>query len=119
MFGYGGKQFRDNLHISDVVSALAAFHDAPRPAAVYTPGGGRENSCSVLEAISLVEEAVGRPLDWKLVDEPRRGDHRWWISDLAEFQRDYPGWRPDRDLEAMVREIHEANAERWSGTAVL
>ena len=91
VFGYGGKQVRDNLHSADLVAAFAAFHSAPRPAAVYNIGGGRFSNCSMLEAIAISQEIAGRELNWTLSDEARTGDHRWWISDLAEFGGDYPG----------------------------
>jgi CDP-paratose 2-epimerase len=112
VYGYGGKQVRDNLHAADLADAFAAFHERPRPGAVYNIGGGRERSCSVLEAIAMCDELTGRPLRWRLDDEARRGDHRWWITDLSEFQRDYPGWRPRRDLHSIVKEIYEHQLER-------
>jgi CDP-paratose 2-epimerase len=113
LFGYEGKQVRDNLHAADLVDAFLLFHADPRPAAVYNIGGGRENACSVLEAIELCEGIAGRELQWELSDESRIGDHRWWISDLDEFGSDYGGWRPERGLETTLREIFDANAERW------
>jgi CDP-paratose 2-epimerase len=113
VFGYEGKQVRDNLHAADLVDAFLLFHAEPRPAAVYNIGGGRENACSVLEAIELCEGIAGRELQWELSDESRIGDHRWWISDLDEFGSDYGGWRPERGLETTLREIFDANAERW------
>ena len=115
VFGYDGKQVRDNIHSNDVVTAIEAFHRAPRPAAVYNLGGGRDHSCSMREAIAACERIAGRQLDWTLSDEARMGDHRWWISDLSEFERDYPDWRQTYDLESTLREIHEANVERWAG----
>jgi CDP-paratose 2-epimerase len=117
VFGYGAKQVRDNIHAADVVTAIGAFLRAPRAAAVYNLGGGRECSCSMLEAIAACERISGRRLRWTLVDEARRGDHRWWISDLSEFRRDHPDWRPRYDLETTLREIHDANAERWLAAA--
>src|SRR5213076_2723814 len=81
--GYGGKQVRDNLHSADLVRAVAAFHAAPRIAAVYNIGGGRESNCSMLEAVELCEQIAGRELEWELSDRARMGDHRWWISDLS------------------------------------
>jgi CDP-paratose 2-epimerase len=113
VFGYGGKQVRDNIHASDVVSAFSAFHAAPRAGAVYNLGGGRFSNCSMLEAISRCETISGRTLDWTLSDDARIGDHRWWISDLSEFRVDYPAWEPGYDLETTLREIHDRNAERW------
>jgi CDP-paratose 2-epimerase len=113
VFGYGGKQVRDNIHADDVVSAMEAFHRAPRAGAVYNLGGGRESNCSMLEAIAACERISGRELNWTLSDQPRMGDHRWWISDLGEFRRDHPGWELRYDLETTLREIHDANVERW------
>lgn len=113
IFGYGGKQVRDNLHGSDLSRACLAIHAAPRPASVYNIGGGRGASCSVLEAIEAAERIAGRELDWELSDQARIGDHRWWISDLAEFQADYPDWSPVYDVDRILSEIHDANADRW------
>ena len=91
---------------------------APRAsAAVYNLGGGRASNCSMLEAIARCERIAGRELDWTLSDEARMGDHRWWISDLSEFQRDYPDWRLEYDLETTLREIHDHNVERWTAVA--
>jgi CDP-paratose 2-epimerase len=117
VFGYGGKQVRDNIHSADLVRAFLEFHRAPRPGAVYNIGGGRESNCSMLEAIELCEQIAGRSLDWRLSDEARMGDHRWWISDLRPFQADYPGWSLEYDVTAMLREIYEANAEQWAGVS--
>ena len=114
VFGYGGKQVRDNIHSADLVRAFLEFHRAPRAGAVYNIGGGRESNCSMLEAIDLCEQIAGRPLEWHLSDDARMGDHRWWISDLRPFQADYPGWSLEYDVTAMLREIYEANAEHWT-----
>jgi CDP-paratose 2-epimerase len=114
VFGYEGKQVRDNLHSADLVDAFLLFHENPQPAAVYNIGGGRENACSMLEAIEICERIAGRELDWTMSDEARIGDHRWWISDLDEFGSNYGNWRPRRDLETILREIYEANSERWA-----
>jgi CDP-paratose 2-epimerase len=117
VFGYDGKQVRDNIHSNDVVTAMEAFHRNPRSAAVYNLGGGREANCSMREAIALCERVAGRTLDWTLSDQARMGDHRWWISDVSGFKRDYPDWGLTRDLEATVREIHDANVEHWLAEA--
>jgi len=114
VFGYEGKQVRDNLHSADLVDAFLLFHQKPRPAAVFNIGGGRENACSMLEAIDLCERIAGRELRWELGEDARIGDHRWWIGDLDEFGSEYGGWRPQRNLETILREIHVANAERWA-----
>src|SRR4051794_30551669 len=114
IFGYKGKQVRDNVHAADLVDAFLLFHAQPKTAAVYNIGGGRANACSMLEAIAICERIAGRELNWKMSDEARVGDHRWWISDLDEFGSQYGGWRPQRDLETILREIYEANTERWA-----
>jgi CDP-paratose 2-epimerase len=114
VFGYGAKQVRDNIHSVDLVDACLAFHASPRRAAVYNIGGGRESNCSMLEAIELCQRIAGRELSWTLRDEPRRGDHRWWISDLEQFRADYPEWRLNYGIESILREIYEFNAERWA-----
>jgi CDP-paratose 2-epimerase len=117
VFGYDGKQVRDNIHSNDVVAAFEAFHRSPRAGAVYNLGGGRASNCSMREAIAACERISGRQLDWQLSDEARMGDHRWWISDLSEFERDYPGWELKYDLETTLREIHDQNVELWTATA--
>ena len=115
--GYDGLQVRDNIHSADLVAAFAAFHQDPKIAAVYNIGGGRQCNCSMLEAIAACERIAGRQLDWTLDDANRVGDHRWWISDLAPFQRDYPGWELTYDLETTLQEIHDHNREHWSSPA--
>jgi CDP-paratose 2-epimerase len=113
VLGYGGKQVRDNIHSADLVAAFEAFHRAPRTAAVYNIGGGRGSSCSMLEAIAMCEAIASRELSWELSEANRIGDHRWWISDLDPFRADYPGWDITYDIEDVLREIHEQNAELW------
>jgi len=117
VFGYGGKQVRDNMHSADLVAAFAAFNAAPRAAAVYNIGGGRECNCSMLEAIDHCQQIAGRTLDWTLADANRVGDHRWWISDLEPFTSDYPDWRLTYSLDQILREIHDHNAELWLTSA--
>ena len=117
VYGYGGKQVRDNIHSADLVAAFAAFHAAPRAGAVYNIGGGRGSNCSMLEAIELCEQIAGRSLDWRLDEAARRGDHRWWISDLEPFRVDYPGWELRYGIEETLREIYEQNVEGWTVAA--
>jgi CDP-paratose 2-epimerase len=117
IYGYGGKQVRDNIHSADVVSAFDAFRRSPSCSAVYNLGGGRDCSCSVLEAISLCEQIADRELSWQHSDQARIGDHRWWISDLSDFEADYPEWAITRGLEATLREIFEYNADRWTAAS--
>jgi CDP-paratose 2-epimerase len=114
VFGYGGKQVRDNIHSADLVAAFDAFHQAPRAAAVYNIGGGRGSNCSMLEAIGLCESIAGRELRWELSDQNRVGDHRWWISDLEPFRHDYPDWDIVYDIESVLNEIYEQNVELWT-----
>jgi CDP-paratose 2-epimerase len=118
VYGHGGKQVRDNLHARDLVRAIGVFHRSPRVAAVYNIGGGRGSNCSVLEAIETSERIAGRRLDRTYNAEPRIGDHRWWISDLAEFRRDYPDWEPEYGIDEILRECHDRNAERWTPASV-
>jgi CDP-paratose 2-epimerase len=105
IFGYGGKQVRDNIHAHDVCAAMLAFYEAPRVAAVYNLGGGRANSVSVLEAIARLEDLAGRRLQIEYVDEARRGDHICYISDLRKLRADYPGWSVTRSLDDILREL--------------
>jgi CDP-paratose 2-epimerase len=114
VLGYEGKQVRDNIHAADLVEAFLEFHRAPRPGAVFNMGGGRQSNCSMIEAIEACERIAGRELEWGLSQEARIGDHRWWISDLKEFQRVYPDWRLSYDIDSILYEIHDANAERWA-----
>ena len=117
VFGYGGKQVRDNIHSADLFSCFEAFHRRPRIAAVYNVGGGRESNCSMLEAIEACERIAGRELEWELSERNRVGDHRWWISDLTELRSDYPEWELRYGIEEILREIYERNVDRWVGAA--
>jgi CDP-paratose 2-epimerase len=113
IFGYGGKQVRDNIHAHDVVRAFAAFHADPRAAAVYNLGGGRESNISMLEAIEACERIAGRSLQRTISDQPRIGDHRWWISDLEAFKADYPTWELTFGIEDVLQDIYDRNLESW------
>ena len=105
IYGYKGKQVRDNIHSYDVCTAIMAFADAPRTAAVYNLGGGRANSISMLEAIARLEELYGRKLDAEYVEEPRRGDHVCYISDLRRLRGDHPGWELRYTLEDILGDL--------------
>lgn len=113
VFGYKGKQVRDNIHSADLIDAFAAFYRAPRSGAVYNMGGGRFSNCSMLEAIKISQEITGRELDWTYKEDNRIGDHIWWISDLSRFQEHYPDWKLNYDVPAILKEIAEAGRERW------
>ncbi len=117
VFGYEGKQVRDNIHSADLIAAFDAYRLAPRPAAIYNIGGGRFSNCSMLEAIEICERISGRELSWEMGEEPRIGDHRWWISDLAPFQADYPDFALRYGVEDILQEMYEQNLERWTVAA--
>lgn len=113
VFGYQGKQVRDNIHSADLISAFDHFHREPRVGEVYNIGGGRESNCSMLEAISMCEEIAGRRLEWTYSETNRVGDHIWWIGDLGKFQSHYPTWGLKYDIERILVDIYEANAALW------
>jgi CDP-paratose 2-epimerase len=108
VYGYKGKQVRDNIHSRDVCRAIEMFIQKPRPGEVYNLGGGRNNSCSIIEAAALVEKISGCKLDTVYVDENRLGDHICYISDTQKLERDYPGWRAKISLSEIVAEIVDA-----------
>jgi CDP-paratose 2-epimerase len=116
VFGYRGKQVRDNIHSHDLVSALWAYARNPRPGAVYNIGGSRHANCSVLEAIRLAEELTGREMSWSLSDDARSGDHIWYVSDVRRFRADHPEWEYRYDLRTTVEEIVDAATERFAGS---
>jgi len=108
IYGYKGKQVRDNIHSHDLVRAFDAFHRAPRPGEVYNMGGSRFSNCSMQEAIALCEQIVGRKMNVRYVDENRIGDHVWWVSDVRKFREHYPDWRLTYDVSAILTQIHTA-----------
>jgi CDP-paratose 2-epimerase len=114
--GYKGKQVRDNIHSWDMVNAIWHYCQQPKQAAVYNLGGSRHSNCSVLEAISYVEELTGRKLNYELSKEARIGDHVWWITDVRKFRRDYPGWSYRHNLKDILEEIVDAYTERMTGS---
>ena len=112
VFGYKGKQVRDNIHSHDLVAAFWEVIQAPRSGVVYNMGGGRFSNCSMLEAVRICEELAGRPMNIGYQDGNRVGDHIWWISDIRAFQHDYPDWRQQYDLRRIMEDIHEGCRER-------
>lgn len=112
VFGYKGKQVRDNIHSHDLVQAFWRYYEAPRPGEVYNIGGGPFANCSMLEAIDLVEAATGRRLNWTYSDTNRAGDHIWWVSDVRRFMDHYPGWTIEYDLTRTLREMADAQLSR-------
>src|SRR5437870_8731107 len=105
VFGYKGKQVRDNIHSYDVVRAIEEFAANPRRGEVYNLGGGRENSISILEAIERIEQMTRRKLDWRYVEEARKGDHICYISNLGKFKSHYPNWKITRGLDTILEEM--------------
>jgi CDP-paratose 2-epimerase len=112
IYGYKGKQVRDNIHAYDVARFMHAFAEAPRVAEVYNLGGGKDNSCSILEAFQLAEKFSGQAQVYTYLDDARAGDHICYYSDLRKMRRHYPGWDISRSLEATICEIVTAQRER-------
>ncbi|MBC6989898.1 NAD-dependent epimerase/dehydratase family protein [Hymenobacter sp. BT491] len=112
VFGYKGKQVRDNIHSHDVARFIEAFINTPRVAEVYNLGGGRANSCSIWEAFKLVEKFSGKSQVYTYVDENRIGDHICYISNLAKMREHYPSWDISVSLEETVHQIYKASSQR-------
>ena len=108
IFGYKGKQVRDNTHSLDVASFIDGFIADPRVAEVYNLGGGRENSISILEAFEAIAKISGKPMKFEYVEKARAGDHICYISDLSKMKRHYPKWEIRRDLQSILVEVHDA-----------
>jgi CDP-paratose 2-epimerase len=113
VFGYKGKQVRDNIHSADLVAAFHQFFLKPRSGEVYNMGGGRKSHCSMLEAIALCETIGGRKLHWSYVETNRIGDHIWYVSDTKKFRTHYPAWEQKYDVPGILEDIHRNNAGRW------
>jgi CDP-paratose 2-epimerase len=114
IYGYTGKQVRDNIHARDVATFIHAFWQSPRVGEVYNIGGGRANSCSILEAMELVRSFTGRAQIWTYDETARRGDHICYYSDLRKMKSHYPGWSVENSLHDTVQEIVSAWNERVS-----
>ena len=112
VFGYQGKQVRDNIHSLDVARFIHAFAENPRCGEVYNIGGGRANSISILEAFERIAALSGKKMNHEYVDQPRAGDHICYISDLTKMQTHYPGWGLTKSLDDVFREIHAAMTRR-------
>ena len=113
VFGYKGKQVRDNIHSLDLVEALWQVFQAPRSGEIYNMGGSRHCNCSVLEAITLCEELAGREMQWTLEDTNRVGDHIWYVSDVRRFKSHYPNWKFTYDLKSILQEIRDGVLDRF------
>jgi CDP-paratose 2-epimerase len=114
IYGYKGKQVRDNIHSYDVVRFMEEFIESPRIAQVYNIGGGRDNSISILEAFSLIESISGKKMIYEYVDQNRQGDHMCYISDLSKMKAHYPNWGITKDLQTTFTEIYQSWVERVS-----
>lgn len=117
IFGYGGKQVRDNIHARDVARFIYKFFLNPRPGEVYNMGGGHRNSCSIIEAFAMVEAFTGKPQNHTYVDQHRNGDHICYYSDLRKIRGHYPEWDITVSLEETVKEIVQSWKSRTSTTA--
>ena len=117
VYGYKGKQVRDNIHAEDVARFMYEFWQAPRAAEVYNLGGGKGNSCSILEAFGMAEQVTGRTMNWSYVDENRIGDHICYYSDLRKMQAHYPAWKITRTLPVIFEEIAASWRHRLTSAA--
>lgn len=115
VFGYQGKQVRDNIHSHDIAAFISRFIDDPQCAAVYNIGGGKANSCSIVEAFELVSARTGRAMEWTYCEHPRDGDHICYFSDLRKIQRDYPDWSPQISLHNILDQLVDAVTQRGRG----
>ena len=105
IYGYKGKQVRDNIHSSDLVSAFWHFYQNPRAGEVYNMGGSRHSNVSMLEAIDLIKEISGHELVYTFSDTPRTGDHIWYVSDVRKFQSHYPEWKYEHDIRSILADM--------------
>jgi CDP-paratose 2-epimerase len=112
IFGYKGKQVRDNIHSYDVIQAFEAFREDPHPGETYNLGGGRENSISILEAISKIEAITGKKIKQIYKDAPRSGDHICYISDLSKLHSHFSSWKITRPMDDILREVVDAETKR-------
>ena len=112
VYGYKGKQVRDNIHAYDVARLIELLLESPQPGEVYNIGGGRGNSCSILEAFEMIEALTGRKMDYEYVDQNREGDHICYISDLSKIRSHYPDWDISVSLPKIMEEIHQSWTSR-------
>jgi CDP-paratose 2-epimerase len=117
VFGYQGKQVRDNIHSFDLINMFWHYHQAPRPGEVYNAGGGRHSHCSMQEAIQQCERRAGRPLSVCYSEQARLGDHIWYVSDTSKFRRDYPQWNYRYGLDDILDQMFDAARAAPSATA--
>ena len=113
VFGYKGKQVRDNIHSYDLIQAFDHFYKTPRSGEVYNIGGSRFSHCSMLEAIQICEELSGEKLNRTYAEDNRTGDHIWYVSDVSKFQSHFPDWKLTKDVRTILSEIYSFNVDRW------
>jgi CDP-paratose 2-epimerase len=118
VFGYKGKQVRDNIHSHDLVNMFWHFYQNPRVAEVYNAGGGRHSNCSMLEAIRLCEEITGKRMNWSYAETNRIGDHIWWISDVRKFKQHYPAWNLSHGIKDILTSIYREQEARLTAARV-
>ncbi len=112
IFGYNGKQVRDNIHSADLIAAFDAFHQAPRQGEVYNMGGSQFSNCSMQEAITICEEITNKKMNTLYVDDNRVGDHIWWVSSVEKFKSHYAHWTLTYNVPAILQEIYTAFIEK-------
>lgn len=112
VFGYKGKQVRDNIHSWDLVNMFWHFYQNPRKGEVYNAGGGRHSNCSMAEAIILCEQITGKKMNYEYSKENRIGDHIWWISDVTKFKKHYPGWTVKYNINDILTQIYNQFSAR-------
>ena len=105
IFGYKGKQVRDNLHSFDLVNAFWNFYNSPRYGEIYNIGGSRKSNCSILEAIQIIEKMSGIKANFTILNNHRVGDHKWWISNIKKFKKHYPKWVIKYNIERIIKDI--------------
>ena len=116
IFGYKGKQVRDNLHSYDVAAFIEQFIDAPRSAEVYNLGGGKDNSCSVQEAFDIISSITGKEMQYEYMDRARSADHICYYSNLSKIKQHYPDWRISKPLREIFQEVAQSWSERLTCT---
>jgi CDP-paratose 2-epimerase len=109
IYGYKGKQVRDNIHSLDVVNFMMNFIESPKIGEVYNLGGGRDNSCSILEAFSKIENITGKKMKYEYMEKNREGDHICYISDLSKIHQHFPNWKIKKSLDSILHEV----ADSW------
>ena len=112
IFGYKGKQVRDNIHSYDLVNMFWHFHQNPKQGEVYNAGGGRRSNCSMKEAINMCEKITGNKMNYSYTEDNRIGDHIWYISDLSKFKNHYPNWDWKYNMDDIISQMYFAMKER-------